>query len=267
MTEHAFANGNSSRLWLTAAACAIALHGACAALALTRSSADSDDAMGAPAIEVGLELLATRNEPTDLPPGRDSEASMASTAAVEQKVVPEETVHPKEEPTEAEDPDRVVAREDVQPPKESDPQPQQVEASASVQSAAAEARATPGLENGAISTRSTAPAQGTGQSNELARVTWQKRLIAHLDKHKRYPSDRSLKGAEIVVGMVLDRMGRVLSTSVIQGSGDTAFDDAALAMMRRADPVPAPPPVVADEGLSFTLPVVFRVQQTRASQR
>ena len=38
------------------------------------------------------------------------------------------------------------------------------------------------------------------------------------------------------------------------------FDEAALAMLKRADPVPQPPPLVADEGLSFTLPVVFRVK-------
>jgi periplasmic protein TonB len=28
--------------------------------------------------------------------------------------------------------------------------------------------------------------------------------------------------------------------------------------LRRADPVPAPPALVADEGLTFTLPVQFR---------
>jgi len=38
------------------------------------------------------------------------------------------------------------------------------------------------------------------------------------------------------------------------------FDQAALAMVRRSDPVPPPPPLVADEGLSFTLPVIFRVK-------
>jgi hypothetical protein len=33
-------------------------------------------------------------------------------------------------------------------------------------------------------------------------------------------------------------------------------------MMRRADPVP-PPALVADEGLSFTLPVNFRAQRRK----
>ena len=92
------------------------------------------------------------------------------------------------------------------------------------------------------------------------RATWQKELIAHLDKHKRYPADRSQKSAEIQIRFTLDRVGRVLSTSIEKGSGDTAFDEAALAMVRRSDPVPAPPPLIADEGLSFTLPVIFRIK-------
>jgi TonB family protein len=52
----------------------------------------------------------------------------------------------------------------------------------------------------------------------------------------------------------------VLSTSIVKGSGDAAFDEAALAMIRRSDPVPQPPPAVADEGLNFTLPVIFKVK-------
>jgi hypothetical protein len=31
-------------------------------------------------------------------------------------------------------------------------------------------------------------------------------------------------------------------------------------MLQRSDPVPPPPPLIADDGLAFTLPVVFRVK-------
>ncbi len=58
----------------------------------------------------------------------------------------------------------------------------------------------------------------------------------------------------------LDRTGHVLATRIVRGSGDASFDEAALAMIRRSDPVPAPPPLIADEGLTFTLPVIFRVK-------
>ena len=91
------------------------------------------------------------------------------------------------------------------------------------------------------------------------RVTWQKELLAHLDKHKKYPSDRNQTSSEILLSLNLDRMGRVLSVECHQSSGDEAFDEAARAMVKRSSPVPPPPPLVADEGLSFTLPVVFRV--------
>jgi TonB family protein len=63
-----------------------------------------------------------------------------------------------------------------------------------------------------------------------------------------------------VVNFVLDRLGHVVSTSIVEGSGDAAFDAAALDMVRRSDPLPPPPPAIADDGLSFTLPVIFRVK-------
>jgi len=55
-------------------------------------------------------------------------------------------------------------------------------------------------------------------------------------------------------------LGHVVAAEIRQGSGDPAFDQAALSMLRRADPVPPPPPLVADEGLNFTLPVVYRIK-------
>jgi TonB family protein len=199
-------------------------------------------------------------EATDLPPGPDTDASVASPALAEQKAEVKETELPKDVPTETEDPDRVVTPNDSQKPKEDDPKIAAVQTSASQESVAAEATATPSTEEIPEGPRSVAPAQGTGQSVQRMRVTWQKELIAHLDKHKRYPAERSQKSAEIVVSFELDRMGHVLSASIVKGSGDAAFDQAALAMVRRSDPVPQPPPLVADEGLNFTLPVIFRIK-------
>jgi TonB family protein len=125
---------------------------------------------------------------------------------------------------------------------------------------ATEETATPTLSNAEDSPRSVAPTQGTGESAVRERATWQKELAAHLDKYKRYPTDRVMQSAEVVVSFVLDRLGHVVSTQVVKGSGDAAFDAAAVAMLQRSDPVPPPPPLVADEGLAFTLPVIFHVK-------
>jgi len=251
----------SRRLWILAAVGALALHVGGGALALAHLRTDDlDDSLGAPAIEIGLEMMSPHLEATDLPPGPDTDASVASPALAEQKAEVKETELPKDVPTETEDPDRVVTPNDSQKPKEDDAKIAAVQTSASQESVAAEATATPSTEAIQEGPRSVAPAQGTGQSAQRMRVTWQKELIAHLDKHKRYPAERSQKSAEIVVSFELDRKGHVLSAGIVKGSGDAAFDQAALAMVRRSDPVPQPPPLVADEGLNFTLPVIFRVK-------
>jgi protein TonB len=251
----------SRRLWILAAVGALALHVGCAALAIAHMQTDDpDDSLGAPAIEIGLEMMAPRQEVTDLPPGPDTDASVASPALAEQQAEVKETDLPKAVPTETEEPDRVVTTNDIKKPEKEEQVVAAVQTQASQESVAAEATATPTSEAIPEGPRSVAPASGTGESARRVRATWTKELIAHLDKHKRYPAERQQKTAEIIVSFVLDRTGHVLSTSITKGSGDTAFDAAALAMIKRSDPVPQPPPLVADEGLNFTLPVIFRVK-------
>ena len=252
---------SSRRLWILAALGALVLHVGGGALAIAHlRDAELDDSLGAPAIEIGLEMTSPRLEPTDLPPGPDSEASAASSATTKQEAELKDSELPRDTPEETENPDRLVTPNKSTKPKEEESKIAAVQTSASAESAAAEATATPSSENIPQGPRSVAPAQGTGESARRIRATWQKELLAHLDKHKRYPTERSQKSAQIVVSFALDRMGHVLSTSIVQGSGDPAFDQAALAMVRRSNPVPAPPPDVADEGLNFTLPVIFRIK-------
>ena len=240
---------------------ALVLHIGGAALAIAHLQTDEpEDSLGANAIEVGIELASVRREATDLPPGPDTDASTASPQLAEQKAELKETDLPKDTPTEAEDPDRIVTQNESKKPREDEPRIAAVQTAASTESIAAEATATPSSDAIPEGQRSIAPAIGSGETARRVRATWQKELVAHLDKHKRYPAERSQKAAEIHVRFTLDRLGHVLATSIEKSSGDTAFDEAALAMVRRSDPVPAPPPLIADDGLSFTLPVIFRVK-------
>jgi periplasmic protein TonB len=259
MSEIQSPQWTSFRVWGLAALGAVALHAGCAALALEYlRSDDAKELLGAPAIEVGIELTAPRLEPSDLPPGRDAEASAAAPAVAAQQAVVEPTEFPKAVPTETDDPERLVAPDEPQKPRDDDPKIAVVQAAPSNSSIAAEATAPPSSDAIPESPRSVAPAPGTGDSAQRVRATWQKELAAHFDKHKRYPSDRSRQNAEIQVSFVLDRTGHIVSARIVRGSGDASFDEAALAMMRRADPVPPPPPRIADDGLSFTMPVIFR---------
>lgn len=257
-------NDPSRRVWLFAAIAALILHGAVAAVALTGfSSTDDDEELGAAGIEVGLEFLAPRGEVTDLPPGPDTEASAASPQVVEQKAEVKKTDLPQDKPIEFENPDRVVSPDKSTDPKEDDPNVAAKQQAPSTELVAAEATAMPTSEAAKQSDHSMTLAQGTGSSKQRIKTTWQKELVAHLDHHKRYPADRSDVSVKIFVSFEIDRSGHIISSTIVQGSGYPEFDQAALAMLKRSDPVPAPPPLVADEGLTFTLPVVFRAHKKK----
>ena len=252
----------SLRLWLVAAVGAAALHAGGVALASLSPEEPPDD-LGAPAVEIGVELMAPRAEPAELPIGPQTEASAPSPPVVEQKAELKPTDLPTEVPTESEDPDRLVTTQESQKPKAEEQEVTPTQTAPSAESAAAIAMAPPSSETLREAPASVAPTQGAGESERRARLTWQRELAAHLDKSKRYPADRTQRDAQIVITFVLDRTGHVLSASIARSSGDASFDAAALAMMRRADPVPPPPALVADEGLSFTLPVNFRAQRRK----
>lgn len=261
MSDTDFERNGSYRLWLMAAVGAVALHVGGAALALVSMPEDADDdALGAPAIEVGVEMMSPKVEASDLPPGPDTEASMASPALNEQKAEVHESDLPKDTPQETEEPDRVVTTETPKKVDEEQKEKAKQQQQASTESVAAEATAMPSNEAAKEGPRSVAPAQGVGKAAARIRATWQKELVAYLDKHKRYPKDAGQKNVRIVVGFELDRLGHVLSMKIVEGSGDPAFDQAALDMIKRSDPVPAPPPLIADEGLTFSLPVIFRTK-------
>jgi TonB family protein len=250
-------------MWTVAALGAVAIHLGCVALALAFVVSAPDDELGAPAVEIGIELLAPHADTPDLPPGPDVEASIAAPATVDQTQAAELTDLPRAVPVETEDPARLVSPVETEKPKQDEPTAPAVPTILSVESAAVEATAPPSSEMVEESTRSITPVQGIGVSAQRARATWQKELIAHFNRHKRYPANRAAQAAEILVSFELDETGRVLSASIVRGSGDASFDDAAMAMIRRSDPVPTPPVVVVQEGLSFTLPVIFRARRGR----
>jgi protein TonB len=246
-------------LWMLAAVAALALHLGGGALAVVHMEAGDPDELGTPAIEIGMEVTSPRLEATDLPAGPDADASVASPALAEQKAEVKESELPKDVPTETEDPDRVVTPNDSHKPNEDDPKIAAVQTNASTESVAQEATAAPSVDD-VPEGKSQAPAQGVGKSLQRQRASWFAELGAHFEKHKRNPPLQKFKNTKVVVNVTFDRLGHVTSSSIAESSGDAAYDAAALDMLRRSDPVPQPPPLIADEGLTFTLPVVFRVK-------
>lgn len=88
---------------------------------------------------------------------------------------------------------------------------------------------------------------------------WQSRLMAHLERRKRYPSGARSRGEQgtAYVRFRIDDAGNVLSASLARSSGFPELDNEVVEMVRRASPVPAPPPGV---NKTITAPVRFTVR-------
>jgi len=106
-----------------------------------------------------------------------------------------------------------------------------------------------------VAPRAAAPNSGASSASPAAQASWRGSLIAHLNRFKRFPNGAS--PGTVQVAFSIDRGGRVLSARLVRGSGDTALDEEAVAMIRRASPVPAPPDGIGGSAVALAVPVRF----------
>lgn len=102
------------------------------------------------------------------------------------------------------------------------------------------------------------PAPPAASAATTAR-TWEGLLLAHLEQRKRYPAEaraRRLQGVAYV-RFSMDRQGRVLSAELERSSGHPALDREVVALLRRAQPLPKPPPEIAGDPVSLSVPIEF----------
>jgi periplasmic protein TonB len=92
--------------------------------------------------------------------------------------------------------------------------------------------------------------------------SWQTLLLKHLQQFKNYPSTaraRSEQGV-VVLAFTLDRGGHVTSRHIVRSSGHADLDDEVLAMVQRAQPLPAFPASMTQESLDLTVPIRFSLR-------
>lgn len=248
----------SKRLWVTAALAALALHLGGVALAVVNlRSVEYEDSLGANAIEIG-EFSSPQVEETDLPPGPESVASAASPQLNEQKAEVKQTELPKDKPREEEEADQTVTENQVNKPKEEETKVVQPPTQASTESLPQEDSAPQPLKGQAkLADRSRAERQGIGDEQGEMSAEWGRQISKYFERHKRYPKVQKNKTVTVKVNLVLNRRGNVVELSVAESSGDPAYDEAALSMIRRSDPVPAPPAKLTDDTFSYSLNVLF----------
>lgn len=114
----------------------------------------------------------------------------------------------------------------------------------------------------ASDTRYAAQQTSAGSSSD-AMVSWQSMLLGHLEKYKRYPlrAERQKQEGVVYVRFSVDRQGNVHDGRLGKSSGFPALDDETLAVVRRANPVPPPPPEIAGDPVEVMVPVSFYLRK------
>lgn len=92
-----------------------------------------------------------------------------------------------------------------------------------------------------------------------AKPTWEGAVLAALNKKKRYPREASFRRQQGVpwIRFVLDREGKLLSSTLERSSGFRALDEEALSLPKRAQPLPKPPDEVKGDTIELVVPVEF----------
>lgn len=149
-----------------------------------------------------------------------------------------------------------VAKPEIEKKKE--PAPKKVVKKPQVQQQATQSARTAKAEV-AQSTKNAASAAASGAGRTVSPAKWQSRLMSHLERRKRYPSESRSNREEgtVYVRFRIDDSGNVLSVSLSRSSGYPTLDNAVLDMVRAASPVPAPPVGV---NKTITAPVRFNLR-------
>jgi periplasmic protein TonB len=229
--------------WGIAAAIVLAGHLGLGATYLLLRNTDSSGMPAAPAVIIDLAPLpvAPASE-FDIAPGPQMQESL-----VRPEPKPVEKVEVQPPPTE----NPIVALPDHKPrvetkPDEKPPAPRTTAAPRSSTHTANVAAA---------------PAPGSSNASSVP-PSWVNLLFSHLLRYRQYPrlaQERREEGV-VTLSFTMDRNGHVLSRCVARSSGYAALDAEALAMIDRAQPLPAFPPSIPEASRIFTAPIKFSLR-------
>jgi len=145
-------------------------------------------------------------------------------------------------------------------PKQKPKPPKPVEPTPSVKPQDNPPAETPPAPLAAADSKPAAPQQANISTPSQAEISWQSKLNSHLARYKRYPEDARRRGIEGVnrLHLVIDGDGKVVSHSLTGKSGSASLDRATLQMIRRAQPLPAPPAEMLTDGtVEIVAPFIY----------
>jgi len=237
-----------SARWVACFVLAVAFHGAGAAALLARWN-DDDLVANAPVVTIELAALpvAPETTPNEVPPGpqqQEAEPEPEPEKPVEKQL--ELPPEPKAEPLQAVAPPPKV----VEKPREK--KPKQKHASLPSAPSSADTK----------SDRAAAPTAGANSRNPNAVPNWKSQLVARLERSKRYPSEAQSRGEQGIAQLAfsVDRSGGVHNARIVRSSGSSLLDQATLALVARAAPLPPPPPEITGSQIPISVPIRYNVR-------
>lgn len=110
--------------------------------------------------------------------------------------------------------------------------------------------------------RPAAPAPGAARRDPNAVPNWKSRLVARLERYKRYPNEAQRRREQGVVRLAfnVDRRGGVHSVRILRSSGSSLLDRATLALPRRAAPLPPPPAGFGGRRIPIVVPIRYNIR-------
>jgi periplasmic protein TonB len=86
---------------------------------------------------------------------------------------------------------------------------------------------------------------------------WEKQIFDRLAGQRRFPPQARGQSGIARVAFTIDRSGNLISEKLVQSTGSPLLDTEAIAMVKRAQPFPPPPPEAGEDRPMFELPIVF----------
>lgn len=245
------------RRWLLSGIIVLMAHGSLAAAIMHwREMDEPNDPASAMVMDLAPFLMAPPTRPTDLPLGPEQLQTEASPDKPVEKVEenPEENAETAEvlerepEVVPGPEPDIVLAALPPKPEPEPKPADQDVTAPETAPS-------TPPVAPGPVAA---APTQGQLLiTNSNARTTWNRQVVALIERNKRYPTDARGAVGTTELAFSLDRQGRVTDSRIVKSSGSAVLDREVLDLVKRAQPFPSAPTEMPGEKFPLTVPIVF----------
>ena len=104
-----------------------------------------------------------------------------------------------------------------------------------------------------------APSTAVPLGSDTIKDVYAKQIAEWIAKHKTMPATANPAAMKAIVRIRVDRAGYLRYYALEESSGDDAVDKAAIAMVRRANPVPAAPAgYPAGSLIEFLVPIVFK---------